>query len=589
MEKARKKIGILKWLSVVLMAIALGWTLTSTTISADYLQWNPTMLSSGWTQLVDGEEVPLEWVWDYQAVSKGEPLILTVEVPHLCDDRALFFYTKDISVDIYCDDSLIYSFGMEEDFAFLKTPGHGWNFVEIPVEYSGGTLRMELTSEFDNRFETTLSGLYLINSLNVLGVIWREKGPLVIMGVAMVLMAITAYVSAFVWKREEIKRYYLALANFYLCASLWILPMSGMTNYLWFRPVTSYLCSMFAAIFVPVTIYELIRVLYLKKSWKLMALGILFWGNFLVQFALQFLAGISLLDMLPVTEGVYVLGCLLGLWMMVDHYRAYRGTQELNISFMTILIMIAGALVEIPVLVLLPERTDLIGISSLIGLSVYLVVNQVYLVYRYSVTEEASVILEENYNKLQNTGLMEQIKAHFFFNTLNTISALCKYDPAEADRAIILFSQYMRAHMYLINQHENISFQMEMKLVESTLAIEAIRFPENFSYRIDTPYQDFSVPPLSLQPIVENALIHGLRRKRQQGEVVVSTRRQEGCTVVTIADNGVGFDVDQVREGTSLGIKNLRKRVELMAKGTVVVESQPGKGTTVTLTFPDEI
>ncbi len=586
-KEKRAKLSILKWLAVALMVLTLVWAATSTVKSMSYLQWQPERLDTGWTQILEGAEVPLTQVSQYQPIGVGDTLVLTMEIPDLCEEKALFFYTKDVEVAVYCGDSLIYSFGVEEAFALLKTPGHCWNYVDILVEYSGETLRLELTSAFENRLDTTLSGLYLIQPDSAMGVVWMEKGGYIMMSVAVLIMAVVAYVTALVWKRRETRRYYIALANFYLCASLWILPMSGVTNFLFGRPVLSYLVSMLAAIFVPVPIYELIRVVYGKKSRRLNALGILFWGNFIIQFFLQFLFDVCLLDMLLATELVYMVGCLLGVWMILDHYRIHRGTRELNIPFMTILIMIMGGLVEIPVLLLLPERTDLIGVASLTGLAVYLVVNQIYMIYRDSSTDLASVELEENYNKLQNTGLMEQIKAHFFFNTLNTISALCKYDPEQADRAIILFAQYMRSHMNLINQHENIPFEIEMKLVESTLGIEAIRFPDNFSYTIDTPYRDFFVPPLSIQPIVENALIHGLRKKNLQGEVVVRTRRLRDCTVVTITDNGVGFDVAKMDDDTSLGIKNLRKRVELMAKGSVVVESQLGQGTTVTLTFPD--
>lgn len=579
--------NVCKWLSILLMVIALGWIAISTPISNEYFQWQPDLLDSGWVQVINEQEIYLEQVEDYQKIPVGETLVLAIELPTILEDKALFFYSKDVEVAVYCDEELIYSFQMQEEFSFLKSPGHGWNFVELPVEYSGQTLRLELTSQFANRFRTVVSGLYFISPENTVGVVWMAKGFLITMGVVVLVMAIVSYICAAVWKRKAIKRYYFALGNFYFCASLWILPMSGLTTYLFHRPLLSYLCSMFFAIFVPISIYELIKAICQKKSKRLTALGMLFWGNFLIQFALQFIFGISLLDMLLATELVYVVGCLLGIWMIIDHYRICRGTRELNIPFMTILIMIGGAMVEIPVLLLWPERTDLIGVASLIGLILYLVVNQVYLVYRESSADMASVALTQNYKKLQNTGLMYQIKSHFFFNTLNTISALCKSNPNEADKAIVLFAQYMRAHMFLINQHENISFEMEMKLVESTLGIEAVRFPDSFSYSVDTPHTDFFLPPLTVQPIVENALVHGLRNHAHHGKVEIHSQWENGYTVVTVIDNGEGFDVTQMPNGQSLGVKNLTKRVELMANGTVHIESKLGQGTKVTLTFPD--
>ena len=117
--------------------------------------------------------------------------------------------------------------------------------------------------------------------------------------------------------------------------------------------------------------------------------------------------------------------------------------------------------------------------------------------------------------------------------------------------------------------------------------IERVRFP---NIRVEYEIEDsgFSLPPLSVQPIVENAIRHGVRI-REEGVIRVSARRTEGGHEVVIADNGVGFDVAAAAqdEGTHIGLKNVQERIETMCGGSVTVDSRLGEGTTVTLFIPE--
>lgn len=208
----------------------------------------------------------------------------------------------------------------------------------------------------------------------------------------------------------------------------------------------------------------------------------------------------------------------------------------------------------------------------------------------YILQPEPRVALEESATgggeQVQKIVLAHQIKAHFFFNTLNTISALCKQDAAKADTAISTFAIYMRTYMHLISESAMIPFDQELTLVKSTLEIEKLRFPENFTYEFEIEERDFEIPPLTLQPIVENALLHGLRRTGRHGSLKISTHRAEDTIYVTIADNGLGFDTRILEQSTSIGLKNLTQRIEIMAGGAVDIQSQPGQGTRAVISLP---
>lgn len=441
--------------AVIFMLFVIVWAFTGETIPSGITNHEITYWTTGWTQVIDGEEIALEDIGDFQEIPVGDTLVLINEVPELTSDMILFFYTKDLEVNVYAGDELLYSFEMQEKFEFLDTPGNKWNQVEIPEELSGETLRIEFTSQFANRYSSTVTALALIKDYEATAIVLKQDSYRIIMSIVVLGMTISAFVDAFIWKRKKVKKYFIALGMFCLSATLWLFSMSGLFNYMWNSPIVSYLISLLMVSVIPVTLYEFMDTIYDGKSKLCKILGIVVWADFFIQFILQFVFHVSFLTLLPLTYFVYAAGALCVFYMIIQYLIDYKKNRdshkELNFELASTLIIFAGALVEIVVLCVAPERTDLIGVAGIFGLFIYLIINQTALTMYEAKTDMEKIILEENYNALQNTTLIQQIKAHFFFNTLNTISALCKQDPDEADRAIKLFAKYMRSYMYLIN------------------------------------------------------------------------------------------------------------------------------------------
>ena len=183
--------------------------------------------------------------------------------------------------------------------------------------------------------------------------------------------------------------------------------------------------------------------------------------------------------------------------------------------------------------------------------------------------------------------MMTQIQPHFLYNTLSTIQALCAIDPAKAVEITGKFSSYLRQNLNTLEFPGLISFEKELEHTRSYADIEMVRFP---NIRVEYAIEDsgFSVPPLTVQPIVENAIRHGVRI-REEGIIRVSAYQTEEGHEILISDNGVGFDVQTLgqNEGTHIGLKNVKERIETMCGGSVTVESRIDEGTRVTICIPE--
>ena len=182
--------------------------------------------------------------------------------------------------------------------------------------------------------------------------------------------------------------------------------------------------------------------------------------------------------------------------------------------------------------------------------------------------------------------MMSQIQPHFLFNTLSTIQALCRIDPEKASETTEKFGTYLRMNIDSISQSSLIPFRKELEHTRIYADIEMMRFPYiHISY--DIKEDDFELPALSIQPMVENAIRHGVRG-RYNGSVKIMTRGEEKEIVISVIDNGKGFDPEGTEEagGMHIGIRNVRERIEVLCGGTLEIESEPGKGSTVTIRLP---
>lgn len=197
--------------------------------------------------------------------------------------------------------------------------------------------------------------------------------------------------------------------------------------------------------------------------------------------------------------------------------------------------------------------------------------------------------LEHEVEKANMAVMISQIQPHFLYNALNTIKSLIRRDPKKAEQAVIDFSYYLRGNMDSLTHTEPIPFETELAHVKYYCDIELLRFSDKLKIEYDIQEKKFCVPTLSIQPIVENAIKHGVTKKPEGGTVRISTASDDKDYIVTVKDDGVGFDPSAIEEDdgrSHVGIQNIRYRFENMMHATVSIESEKGVGTCVIIRIP---
>ena len=208
-----------------------------------------------------------------------------------------------------------------------------------------------------------------------------------------------------------------------------------------------------------------------------------------------------------------------------------------------------------------------------------------------------TTIIEQNENlarkeneaaRLRISIMISQIAPHFIYNTLTSIRELCDVDPVQAGKLTEDFSEYLRCNLESLNMEKPVPFERELKHVKYYVAIEKKRFGDKINVEYDISEVYFLIPALTLQPMVENAIKHGIRRKKGAGTVKITVKRNNDDICITIADDGAGFDIGSISpyDQTHVGIRNVRERLKDMVNGELDIDSMPGTGTIVTIRLP---
>ena len=196
---------------------------------------------------------------------------------------------------------------------------------------------------------------------------------------------------------------------------------------------------------------------------------------------------------------------------------------------------------------------------------------------------------EQEYERTKTALMLSQIQPHFLYNSLGVIQELCHSDPKKAEEATMIFSQFLRRNMDSLTMDRPIPFEEELEHTKNYLELEKMRFGDQLRIEYDIHTTDFLIPTLTLQPLVENAVRHGIRQKEDGGTVVISTRDFPDRTEVRVQDDGPGVPPESfltLTETGRIGIKNVSERLNKLSNGSLTLDFRPGTGVFCVITLP---
>lgn len=190
--------------------------------------------------------------------------------------------------------------------------------------------------------------------------------------------------------------------------------------------------------------------------------------------------------------------------------------------------------------------------------------------------------------------LRSQLNPHFLFNTLNSVITLVGTEPPKAEKALIDLSEMLR---YTLASHsdvsrDEVSLKEELRFTEGYLALESLRLGKRLQVEcfIAPETYPLEIPALTLQPLVENAVKHGISPRTGGGKVSISAQARDGMLLIQVEDNGIGGIQSDIDQSQGLGLKTVRRRLDLYYKGlaTMDIITSPRCGFTVQLALPQD-
>ena len=512
----------------------------------------------------------------------------------LKNDIHLAFYTVHQYVDVYLDGQEIYSLKPAEKNRISKTVGSNWVMIPLFREDAGKEIRVVITPVYESFRNREVE--YLIGSpLAIYKDRLSRDLPQLILGAMVVFVGIIfVCVAGYSTLKKQRGKGLVNLGLFSVMMGLWRLTDTRFTPFILpEKPVFLFYVSVTMLMIGMIPLIRWMEESYHENGRRILdgyCIGAS--GICLIQLLLQFFGVVDLRDTLSVTHIVIAVGIIVAVGNALFIHIKYPQKQK-RVGKKLPLICLAGVMADIIAFYIKGNSSGLL--FSLLAFLLYIVSVGIATMFQYSEQEmklaEKDRQLAEKERKLTErriSAMMSQIRTHFIFNVLTAISGFCKYDPQKADETLILFARYLRRNLKIIEEEGLIDFAKELEQLEDYVALEQIRFPDMIRFEEEIEETNFRIPPLTVQPIVENAIKHGLVEHGRSGTVRLCTMCSETGSVLIVEDDGAGFVPEECEKEDSVGIRNVRYRLESMVNGSLTIESSPGNGTKVTIRIPKQ-
>ncbi len=494
----------------------------------------------------------------------------------------LTFYLRHTIAQFSVEDSSLAVDLSEEGTPHIgKTPGNYWASMPMRPAYAGKTVRVTLTPVYDSVRDETPVFLIITRDALLTMMELPKDGLLLVLSLVSVAagLFLALIVLATPLDRQEKRRVFL-LGAVTVTAGLWklcglptvtlLLDYLGIHKEIWYAGVASYLLMLVLSL----------RILTMIRKDADNRIGML---CFYLSSGIAAL--LVLLQILRITELHEVL-IWFGVGMAMLHLVSLFGQKPAQSELLWLLPFFLTLGIDLLIYFITGSMRGAPAFLIWIMLDLFL---GGFSFAREAIRRERELrTKEEELRDARIQTMMNQIRPHFIYNTLTSIYVLCKDDPERAGRVVSDFTDYLQANFTAIAATEPASFEDELRHTKAYIAVESVLYGDRLCVEYDTKYLAFRLPPLTLQPLVENAVKHGLGGGQPYGHIMIRSRAENGCAVITVEDDGPGIGPESEDSEEHIGLANVRERLEIMCGGMLDAAPRMEGGTIVTVTIPQD-
>lgn len=549
----------------------------------------PTNFSDGWTLVQEGAEEEVISMPHKSGTAPGVPVTMSKKLPETeLIDCAICFHTAFSSVEVRIGDRLLYRYDSDGMRPSGKATPNRWNMVQLPPDCGGQTITVTLRSPY-RASSGVLSPVWLGAPLKLTAYLLRQYIPQMMVCGAFLILGLVIFVSSFYLHSllQDVCTV-RCLGIFVALSALWMVNEVEFPGFIWefgyVMTMARYVLSMICPL--PYLFYLMHRF---PREYQpaFRRLSYMFSANFFVLVILHMTNVADFMETAWVTHACLVIMFLVLLSIILARFRRERPLDayfKLECGGMAFLALSLCAEIALYYRMDYMKSGDYlrIGLFGYIGcLFAALLMDT-----RHKREESARIGRELQDSRLRL--MISQIQPHFIYNTLSSIRTLIKLDPDRAYNLVYDFSKYLRANIDSIGQGGMIPFARELEHIRNYCNIEKVRFGDKLALVYEIGPDGFEVPPLTVQPLVENAIKHGIRGKNGDGTVKIRTSEDENSYMVEVLDDGAGFDPAVAAPKTSAGLENIRLRLQEIAGACLEINSIPGKGTRAIVRIPKQ-
>lgn len=508
---------------------------------------------------------------------------------NLAEGQYLAFYTLHQYTEVYIGNELIYSVTKSDENMMTETYGSDWITIPLGRPDEGKECAIVITPVYKfidtNNLEIFIGPAFAIYEATF-------KGDLIqlVLGVVALFMGILLMIMAFTnYRKKEVGSNIFCLGIFTILLGLWRLTNVKFTPFLDFDKPTLFMYIAFASLMmvVPPLIKSISSSYMLKSRIVLDILTMVISIACIVEIVLQLFGVFDLRELLWLTNGLIVVSCILALGCSIYDRAKYKKSLKESPD-KNLIIIIIGGILDIILFYASNISTNLI--CTLAAVNIYVIFEGMTMLFEYVNYQKRLASQERQLIDKELAIKMSQIQPHFLYNSLTSIHYLCDKDPKLAKKAVKWFSTYLRGNLESMSKENMVPFEQELNHIEIYLKLEKLRFGDYLDIVYNIEEQDFMIPTLAIQPLVENAVKYGVGDKKEGGQVIIGTTSTDTHYIVTIEDTGTGFDVNEEKHDgrQHVGIANVKERLSMICNGELIIHSEIDKGTVAIIRIPKD-